>query len=608
MADASSVAEAHPVAPEAMHPEPDQTPERIPLSLIAAYGMPSFAGAAMAIPIAVHLSIFYSDTILVPLGFIAVVKAVARAFDAITDPIMGWVTDRTRTRWGRRRPWIAIGAPLASICFVLMFWPPAALSMPQAAAWFTVTYVAYYLFHTVYAIPHAALGPELTLEYKDRIRLYGWERVFTVPGTLVAAILPGVLLGAMSARNAYLTFAAIFAVLLTLLYMRLVYRVHERPDFVDRAPNPLVPGVRRVMRNRVFRILLAVFLTGALTGAIPGTLMPFYTKYVLQPDNPNRWISIYLAIYFGSGFLCLPIWIWAARRFGKTRTWLAHFVPGTTGTFMFFFLGPGDLMLAAVALAWAGTSFAAAMVISPSMQADVIDYDELYTGKRREAQFVSLWSVLTKFMVIPSMSIPLAILASYGYQPNVEQSDSVQFVIKAIFALGPSTTGVIGFCISLLYPLSEKAHRQIWQGIEAHKRGEPAIDPITGRRIAPPNDRGVDEDTGWFLDHFSPRELRRYLEGGPASLIRSTSVALAISIGVCGLGTWIGVREASDLSVQPGLLAVLAIVAAGFGLTAFCFHTMRLRAARLMTRRPIPAELVRAHVDVVDHMLRGDPA
>ncbi len=152
----------------------------LPLMIKVAYGAPSFAGAAMAIPIGIHLTIFYSDTILIPLGVIALVKALARALDAITDPLMGWISDRTRTRWGRRRPWIAIGAPLTSLAFYLMFTPPDELSGLDAAAWFAVTYTLYYLFHTVYIIPHYGLGPELTLDYHERSTLFGIREGFVV--------------------------------------------------------------------------------------------------------------------------------------------------------------------------------------------------------------------------------------------------------------------------------------------------------------------------------------------------------------------------------------------------------------------------------------------
>src|SRR5262245_31661222 len=230
--------------------------------------MPSFAGAAMAIPLAIHLTIFYSDTVLVPLGWIALAKAISRAFDAMTDPVMGWISDRTRSRWGRRRPYMALGAPIAALAFVALFSPPERLTPAAAGTWLFGCYVLYYLFHTVYFIPHYGLGPELTQDYHERSRLYGLSESFTVAGTLIAALLPTVLIARFGHRGGYFAFAAIFGVLLTGLYWNLVARVRERPEFSARAANPLVPGVRRVMRNRVFRILLAVYVAGAITGAI----------------------------------------------------------------------------------------------------------------------------------------------------------------------------------------------------------------------------------------------------------------------------------------------------------------------------------------------------
>jgi len=567
------------------------------------YGAPSFAGAGMAIPIAIHLTIFYSDTILVPLGIIALIKAVARAFDALTDPMMGWATDSTRTRWGRRRPWIMFGAPAAALSFYLMFSPPVGLTGANAAAWFATTYICYYLFHTVYIIPHNGLGAELTLDYNDRSMLFGIREAFVVFGTLVAAIAPPVFIQAMGGpREGYSGFAALLGVLLVGLYLNLVMQVRERKDFVERTPNPLVPGLRRVFRNRAFRILLMVYLTGSITGAIPGLMMPYFTKYVLQPENPDTWLAIFLAVYFGSGFLFLPVWIWLARRFEKKPVWLSSFIPGITGSGLLFFMGPGDLWPTFFVLSWAGAAFGAGLFLAPAMQADVIDYDELYTGKRREAQYGALWSVMAKFVVIPSMSIPLAILATVGYLPNVPQTEAVRFTISAIFGLGPATTAAIALCIGSLYPISRSVHQKIWEGIEALKRGEAAIDPINGHRIPPYSERHEDEDEGWFLDHFTSGELNMALSSNIAALRRRIMLLQLMSVVVLA-GSVMALTGEVQLDTAPGIMAVLYVVVAGLSFAAFVFHSIRLRA----TRR-LPQVDPRAIVDHVriNRLLKGD--
>lgn len=574
----------------------------LPLRIKLSYGAPSLAGAALAIPIGIHLTIFYSDTILVPLGFIAIVKAVARAMDAITDPLMGWLSDRTRSRWGRRRPWIAVGAPLAAIAFYAMFTPPEQFSGIQAAFWFATTYTLYYVFHTIYIIPHYGLGPELTLDYDERTSLFGIREGFVVFGTLTAAVLPPILIDNLGGERAgYSAFAIIFGALLTILYLNLVVQVRERPEFANRESNPLVPGVRRVLRNRAFRVLLAVYLTGSITGAIPGLMMPYFTKYVLQPDEPGLWLAIFLATYFGAGFLFLPFWVWAARRFEKKPVWLVSFIPGFTASLCLFFLGKGDLIETLVVLVWAGAAFGASLFLAPSMQADVIDYDELYTGRRREAQYGAMWSIMSKFMIIPSMSMPLAILASMGYVPNIEQTDTVQFTIRAIFGLAPAATALIAFFVAWAYPISRQVHEQIWQGIEAHKRGEVARDPITGRSLPPISQRGIDETLSWHLDHFSSAELRAWLRTGLAALKQRVRIYLGLSMALF-VGACVGTSGEVSLTTEPGLLAVLYVVAAGVSLTAFCYHLIRLRATR--TLDGVTAEDVESHLGAVQQLGR----
>lgn len=574
---------------------------RVPLGTKLAYGAPSFAGAAMAIPIGIHLTIFYSDVVLVPLGWIALAKALSRALDALTDPVMGWLTDRTRSRWGRRRPYIALGAPACALAFYALFGPPAGITPAAATSWLLITYVLYYLFHTVYIIPHYGLGPELTQDYHERSRLYGVQEAFTVCGTMVAAALPGLLesqLG-LDKRTALMVFAAIFGTLLTLLYWNLVARVPERPDFANRAPNALVPGLRRVMRNRVFRILLVVYLIGSTTGAIPGMMIPYFTTYVLKPENPALWLTVFLVLYFGAGFVFLPFWVWFSGRYGKKTAYIVTFVPGILASCALFLVGEGQLLATGVILVFAGSVFGARLFLAPALQADVIDYDELHTGKRREAQYGALWAFMTKFTVIPSMSIPLAVLASLGYRPNVEQSETVTFAIRAILGLLPAATAAVAMVVAWRYPITEAIHARIWNAIRSHREGNAAEDPITGAVLLPPAGRDVDEDTGWLLDHFSRGELRLLVETGPAAVARRISIWCGLCLATAlGAGTSVFLT-ATDLSTDPGLPAVLEVVTAGFAAAFTAYHAIRLRTAWNLRRHPVDPAQIRLHIQAL---------
>jgi GPH family glycoside/pentoside/hexuronide:cation symporter len=580
----------------------DSPREKLTLGMKLIYGAPSVAGAAMAIPVAIHVNPFYSDTVLVPLAWVALAGALARVLDAIIDPFVGWLSDHTQTRWGRRRPWIAVAAPIAALVFVALFTPPTWLTQSGAAVWFGVTLMLFFMLNMLYGLPHAALGPELTLDYHERSTLFSVREGFALLGTLVAAVVPGILIKQIGdERLAFAYMSVAYALLMVTLYWLLVARVRERPDFVSRKSNPLVPGVRRSLRNRPFSVLFACYVVASIPGAIPGLLMPYFNRYVLNPPpvdagDAQSWLSLFLAAYFLSGLVCLPLWLALAKRIGKLNAWLTSFVMGITGGLALFLLGEGDNIACLVVIAWAGSSFGAGLFLPPAIQADVIDYDELHTGKRREAQYLALWGLVPKFIVIPSASLPLALLAWLGYQPNLPQSPEVLFAIRAVFALTPSAFSIAAFFIAWRFPIDEKVHREILAGVAAHGRGEMAIDPLTKQELGPPADREVDEETSWFLDYFSVGELRRVLSrGAPGALfdvLRVAALSLALTIG---LALWV-TAELSETGGNPGPLAVFAIVTAGFALTIFVFHLSRIPPAMQLRSHPIPEDVIRAHL------------
>lgn len=573
--------------------------ETVSLGTLMVYGAPSFAGAAMLVPILIHMPKFYSDVVLVPLGYLALAIAIARAIDALADPLLGWLTDHP-TRFGRRLPYIALWSPMCALAFFALFHPPRSLSPHGAAIWFATMFVLYSIFHTAYGLPYWALGAELTLDYHERSRLFGVREGFSILGTICASAAPGMLVAYfhLDERDAFSWIGAVFGTLLVLTCYGVVAFVRERPGFADRTSNPFAPGVRRALRNRPFRILLATYVVSSITGAIPGTLMPYYNAYVLRPENEAAWLAIFLGVYFSAAFICLPGWVVLARRVGKKTAWLTSFFMGITGGAGLFFLGPGDLAPAAFLVAWAGSSFGAGLFLGPAMQADVIDYDELYTGRRREAQYSAFWGMLPKLVAIPSAAVPIAILGSIGYIPNQPQTPEVVFAIKAIFALAPATCALLAFLIALRFPISERVHRQILNGIAHHREGRPAIDPLTGQAVPPPREREVDEQTGWFLDHFSARELRRYLHGAKTAAVKSAWRS-ALAALACAVGTLtFAFTQVRSFEVDPGTLPVLAVVASGFCLALAAFHLSRLRAARELARAQMPPHVIEAHLRV----------
>ena len=292
----------------------------------------------------------------------------------------------------------------------------------------------------------------------------------------------------------------------------------------------------------------------------------------------------------------LPFWIWFARRVSKLAAWFSCFVIGISGGAALFFIGPGDEKLAVALLAYTGIQFGGGFFIGPSMQADVIDYDELHTGRRREAQYGAFWSIVPKFVVIPSAAIPLAILSGMGYVPNQTQSPEVVWAIRAIFALTPAFFSLLALLIALRYPLSEKVHRAIRNAIARHARGEEAIDPLTGASVPVPHANALADRLGWFLDYFSRSELRRVLEQGPRCLLRGVLGWVAVSAVILAGSIGFVFQEVSDLTTPPGVLASVGVVVFGFSLTALCFQLARIAPALRARRLPVDPETIRAHL------------
>jgi GPH family glycoside/pentoside/hexuronide:cation symporter len=581
-----------------------QTDERpsdstLPTSFKLAFGAPSFAGAAMAIPIAVLMPRFYSDVVLAPLGAIAIAIALARAFDALTDPLMGWLSDHTHTRFGRRKPYIAFGTPFAALCFVALFSPPGDLGAIGASLWFAASFTLFFLFFTIVEIPYAALGAELTPSYGERSTLFGYRAFFIAAGTITAALMPTLLAAAgwSDERQAFRAMAALYGLLLLLLNGGLLLGVQERRDYVLRESNPLVPGVRRALRNRPFRILLLAGIVSAIPAAIPAILLPYFVQYVLQPSEAGVMVGLFLVTYLGAGLVFVPLWLAVARRAGKLPTLIGVSAIGIAGSVFYFFAGPGDLLYAGCIYFVTGTVSMAGNFLIPAMAADVIDYDELRTGKRREAQYTSFWTLIPKFVAIPGASIPLAILSAVGYVPNQLQSEEVTFWIRFMYSAFPAAFYLVALAIVSRYPISERIHLAIRAGIAARAAGDQATDPLTGATLRPPNEGQVSEQEGWFLDTFSAGELRAALERGPRHLLgRVVAAALSAAL-VCAAACGVVLAGIRSFEEAPPLTTVFAIVVAGLALAATCFHGLRIRPAWRMRRGGVGEAAIRAHLE-----------
>jgi glycoside/pentoside/hexuronide:cation symporter, GPH family len=454
-------------------------PEYVPILKKLAYAAPAFALAVVGIPVYVYLPKFYTDTVGIDITALGYILASVRIFDAVTDPPMGYLSDRTVSRFGRRRPYIAVGAVFVALFLVLLFNPPPG-SPAFETIWFGVCIYALFLFWTIITVPYEALGPEITYDYNERNALFGLRDGLLIAGTLAAAASPaavqavfGLAPDAAGERAKYFWIGIIYAPLVIVSAWWCVLAVREQPLPAVSSPG-LWKGMRIVLRNRPFVILISAYTISAIGNNLPATLILFYVQYVLESPLAD----FFLLLYFVTGIVFLPGWVILARRIGKKTAWLAS-IGVNTGAFVgVFFLGPGDAAIYGVLVFLSGIGLGATLALPSSIQADVIDYDELLTGERREGRYLGFWSIAKKLAAAVGVGAGLAVLGMAGYEPNARQPEAVQVALRVLYALVPSACNLAALLIALAYPISEPVHRSILAAIKRRKNLEPVADPL----------------------------------------------------------------------------------------------------------------------------------
>lgn len=452
----------------------------VPFHKKIAYAAPAYALAVVGIPIYVYIPKFYTDIVGVNVVLMGYILLSVRIFDAITDPAIGFISDRTKTSFGRRRPYIAVGSFFVSLSIYFLFNPPEASAF-YSTLWFGGCIYALFFFWTIVSVPYESLGPEITFDYNERISLFGVRDGFLIAGTLAAASSPAIVEWlfnlsntAQGERAKFFWIALIYAPFVIGFSWWCVISIKElRPRQVSRTSG-IVRGLGQMRRNRPFVILLIAYTISAIGNNLPATLILYYVEYVLH----SKLADFFLLLYFITGIIFLPGWISISRKIGKKPAWLTSMAVNTGAFFGVFFLGPRDELIYGVLVVLSGIGFGATLAIPSAIQADVIDYDEWLTGERREGQYIGLWSISKKLAAAVGIGAGLSILGAAGYTPNVEQSEQVRLVLRTLYALVPSVCNLIAILIALAYPISNKVHENMRKAIDDRDKGILVINPV----------------------------------------------------------------------------------------------------------------------------------
>ena len=447
---------------------PQKPPDRLSWAAIFDYVAPTFGLGFMFLLIAVYLMKFATDVLGMSAAVMGMILFLGRGvWDAIADPIAGYLSDRTRTKLGRRRPWLLASAIPISVAFVLLWMPPRDASPTLVIVWMSVMVVAFYSASTVLIIPHTALGAELTDSYHDRTRIFGGRHLCATAGSFAAIAGFVALDRSLDVRTTVFRLALGAGVVTSVLILWTVWRLRERTEFQGRGSKHPYRAFRDVWRNPHARLLLLVFGIESLGAATIGVLTPYVAQYVVKRASIAPAV---IAAYMIASFVFVPVWLPLSRRFGKKPLWLASMLLTGVAFGSMFFLTEGALVLMTVLAIAAGTAAGCGAMMGPSIQADVIDWDEHATGERKEGAYFAAWNFVFKLATGLTQALTGFVLTFSGYLPNVEQTATVKVTILALYGLFPMACYLIGGLLFARFKLDEASYALIRGDLDARRR------------------------------------------------------------------------------------------------------------------------------------------
>ena len=449
------------------------TLERLPRTTVFAYGLPGIGAGYMYLLVGLYVMKFSTDVLLISPLVMGLIFSASRVWDAVSDPLVGYLSDRTRSRFGRRRTWMAASILPISATFVMIFAPPAGLSGTGLSVWMAVAIIGFYSVMTAFFVPHLSFGAELSTNYHERSRLFGFRHGFYTVGSILCLGTMQLLIdaearGPEAARLRAFETSLPACVFMALMIVVAVAKLRERPEFQGRVKANPLRAFADVWRNHHARLLIVVTLIENIGSAAIGVLTLYVAQYVV---GAPRMAPLVILFYMIPSAFSVPLWIPLSRRFGKVRLWMASML-GTGISFGAMFLLPFlpmELRLPWICVfaVFAGLAAGCGGTIAPSVQGDVIDYDELVTGERKEGSYFAAWNFVYKSAIGVMLALTGFVLEWSGFVPNQPQTLTTQIWMVGLYGIFPLVCYTIGAILFSRFKLDEAAYREIRAELDA---------------------------------------------------------------------------------------------------------------------------------------------
>jgi len=429
--------------------------------MLAAFAGPGLPIGAVGLPMIVYLPPYYAGALGMDLAVVGLVFFLVRAIDLPLDPLLGHWMDRTRSRFGRYRPWLIAGGLTLAAGVWLVFMARPGLSGLAAFAFLMVLYLGYSLT----AVAQLGWGSTLSNDYHDRSRIFSWWMAAQVLGMILVLLLPPLVGGGQAGGIHAMGWFVIATAPLTVLVMATALPERDR---VGERPHASLAEIRALARNPLLlRLVLLDILTSVAPG-ITGAMFLFYFEHRL--GFAAREASLLLLIYFVAGFAAAPLWIALARRIGKHRALAAAALSYAVFQAALSLLPPSFGMAGAIpAMAIVGLPYIAAPSLLRAMMNDAADVDRLETGLDRNALLQALLTSTQKISYAMPVAIIYPILSWIGFQPRPgdHNSDGAILGMTLLFVLAPVALMLIAAWVASRWPLGREAHAKVQEALAA---------------------------------------------------------------------------------------------------------------------------------------------
>ena len=443
----------------------------LPFKNKVGYGIAEIGITSVQLLTQIYLLKYYTEVVGLSPALTGIALSISIFWDAISDPLMGIISDNTRSSWGKRRPYILFGGFLLSLTIILLFSPPALESQTGKFLILLSTYLLVNTAMTIISVPHISLGGELTTDRNERTELYGWRLVFSNLGMLVGMIVPVLVLSTFSDPKSIEAIsesrsdsATIIAGILFLSSVATFLLTKEKTDeTIPRSVSfkHLFVSLFSVLKNKAFVPLFIAFFIATFGRIFNSSLALYYYEFRLGLPESQVVLNILLP-FFLVILASVPFWVSISKRYGKKFPAFIGVLGLGVMTIIVYPLFPKGELRPPLIAAFLGGIFAGSILLFDSIVSDIVDYDRLKTKENREGLFFGFWKMGTKLAQALAIAASGFALEAIGFvQGSVTQSPEIGFPLAILFGPVVGSFFVLGSFVFLLMPLTDEKHIQV---------------------------------------------------------------------------------------------------------------------------------------------------